>query len=84
MTSMFTDLVEGRLPGTPSGALALPVDAIVTAFLVAFLVGRLLVQARGTRGTRWRVHPVDVAVVPLIFAFGAIAVGRILEIMPLG
>ena len=84
MTSMVTELVEGRLPGTPAGALALPVDAIVTAFLIAFLVGRLLVRARARPGSRWSVHPVDVAAVPLIIAFGVIAFGRILEIMPLG
>lgn len=84
MTSMIAELVDGRLPGTPAGALALPVDAIVTAFLVAFLVGRLLVRARARPGARWSVHPLDIATVPLIIAFGAIAFGRILEIMPLG
>ena len=84
MTSMVTELVGGRLPGTPAGALALPVDVIVTGFLVLFLVARLLVRAAARPGARWSVHPVDVAAVPLILAFGVIAFARSLEIMPLG
>lgn len=84
MTSMVNELVGGRLPRTPAGALALPVDVIVTLFLVAFLVARLIGRARSAPGTRWSVQPIDVAAIPLVFAFGAIALGRILEIMPLG
>lgn len=81
---MVNQLTESRLPGTPSGALGLPVDLIVTGALVAFLIARLLVRARSQSASRWTVHPVDVAALPLLLAFGAVAIGRMLEIMPLG
>jgi hypothetical protein len=84
MTSMINQLINERLPTTPAGALALPVDLIVTGFLLALLVARLLVRARHGSGSRWSSHPLDVAAVPLVLAFGAIALGRILEIVPLG
>jgi hypothetical protein len=81
---MVTDLITSTLPGTPALALALPLDGLVTVFLIAVLVIRLLISAaRGATG-RPELHVIDVAAIPLFLAFAIIVYGRVTEILPLG
>ena len=81
---MITDRITSRLPGTPGLALALPVDGLVTAFLIGLLIVRLLVSAaRGPAG-RPALQVIDLAAIPLFLAFAAIIHARVTEILPLG
>jgi len=84
MTSMVTELITSGLPSTPSLALALPVDAMVTALLIVLLAARLLVTASSGLGGRPTLQVLDVAAIPLFLAFAVVVLDRVMEILPLG
>jgi len=84
MTTMVNQEIIAGIPGTPLQALAFPVAALVTAFLIGLLVVRLLGVAADRSGARLQLQVLDVALIPLFIAFAAIVYKRIQEILPLG
>jgi hypothetical protein len=84
MTSMINQRLQDGLPGTPSSALAFPVDAWIAGFLVVLLLFRLVTSAAERPGAPARFRIVDVAAIPLLLGFAAIVYSRIQEILPLG
>lgn len=84
MTSTVAQGITNALPGTPGLALAAPAGGILALLLIVLLIARILVQVAAI--PRWQaiVRTIDVAVVPLVVAFGAILYARFQEILPLG
>ena len=84
MTTMVTELINSSLPGTPRLAIDLPVDGLVTAFLIGLLIVRLLVSAAQGSAGRPVLQVIDLAAIPLLLAFTVIVYARVTEILPLG
>jgi hypothetical protein len=82
MTSSINHSVVDFLLGTDYDAISTTVGLATVVVLVLLLVEREAVRAHGgERFERW-IGGIDIAVIPLLAAFGVVMVLRLLELLP--
>ncbi|MGI8589173.1 MAG: hypothetical protein ACR2M0_16040 [Chloroflexia bacterium] len=84
MTSTVTDATIKAITGQSYDAFSVSVGVVVVLLLLGLITARELVRAAGGAEARGRMRALDVAVLPLLCAFGMIIILRLVDLLPHG
>ena len=84
MTATITEVVRGIMVSRTYNALSTNLGAITVLLLIALLIQKEIIRAYGNSRARTWMQVLDIAIAPLLIAFGLIVTIRFLSLLHLG
>ncbi len=82
MTSTVTEVTTTFIVSTPYDTLSTTVGIITVVLLLVLLMVKELIRAYGGPLSQARMQALNIAIIPLLFAFAVITAMRFVEILP--
>ena len=83
MTSIVTGITDAALKGEISGALATAIGAVIAGLLILLLTQKELLRAVAPRHLDEWLAVLNIAIVPLLFAFAMVIMARFSRLLSL-
>ena len=81
MTATVTEITRATIASSTFNALSTTVGVVAIILLILLLIQKELMRAYGEPVTRQELQALDIAIVPLLAAFGLIVVMRFVDLL---